>query len=132
MAPNAPNPIITARTCARINAISCDISCSKPPYMNQFIIVLYYLVVFQYDHDLPSYDHSGVFSLLEPLHNRYIIYTFPSIYMTSNERKNPPTMSCNSGLSMIYRLICHPIIGNLRHLLETFQRLESLSICVSY
>ena len=133
MAPNAANPMSTARTCARMNVTSCDISCSKPPYMNQFNIVLYYLVVFQYDHDLPSNDHSGVFSLLEPLHNRYIIYTFPSIYMTSNVRKNPPSMSCNSGLSMIYREICHPItLGNLRHLLETFQRLEYLSIFVSY
>ena len=91
--------------------------------MNQFIIVLYYLVVFQYDHDLPSYDHSGVCFLPEPLHNRYIIYTFPKTYMTSNERKNPPTMSCNSGLSMIYRLICHPIIGNLRHHVETCRHL---------
>ena len=69
--------------------------------MNQFNIVYYYLVVFQYDHDLPSNDHSGVFSLLEPLHNKYIMYMFPKIYMTSNERKNPPSMSCNNGISMI-------------------------------
>ena len=101
MAPNAPKPMSTARTCARMNVTSCDISCSRPPYMNQFNIVYYYLVVFQYDHDLPSNDHSGVFSLLEPLHNKYIMYMFPKIYMTSNERKNPPSMSCNSGLSMI-------------------------------
>ena len=132
MAPNPKTPMSTASICAVMNATCADISCSRPPYMNQFNIVLYYLVVFQYDQGLPSNDHSGVCFLPEPLHNRYIIYTFPSIYMTSNERKNPPTMSCNSGLSMIYRLICHPIIGNLRHLLETFQRLESLSICVSY
>ena len=101
MAPNAMTPMSTASICAVMNATCADISCSKPPYMNQFNIVLYYLVVFQYDQGLPSYDHSGVCFLPEPLHNRYIIYTFPKIYMTSNERKNPPTMSCNSGISMI-------------------------------
>ena len=123
MAPNAANPMSTARTCARMNVTSCDISC-KPPYMNQFNIVLYYLVVFQYDHDLPSYDHSGVCFLPEPLIIRYSIYTLPSIYMTSNVRNRVPSMSCNRGLSMIYREICHPItLGNHHHLLETFQRL---------
>ena len=101
MAPNATTPMSTASICAVMNATCADISCSRPPYMNQFIIVYYYLVVFQYDHDLPSNDHSGVFSLLELLHNKYIIYMFPKIYMTSNVRKNPPNMSCNNGLSMI-------------------------------
>ena len=101
MAPNATTPMSTASICAVMNATCADISCSRPPYMNQFIIVYYYLVVFQYDHDLPSNDHSGVFSLLELLHNKYIMYMFPKIYMTSNVRKNPPNMSCNNGLSMI-------------------------------
>ena len=101
MAPNATTPMSTASICAVMNATCADISCSRPPYMNQFIIVYYYLVVFQYDHDLPSNDHSGVFSLLELLHNKYIMYMFPKIYMTSNMRKNPPNMSCNNGLSMI-------------------------------
>ena len=74
----------TASICAVMNATCADISC-KPPYMNQFIIVYYYLVVFQYDHDLPSNDHSGVCFLPDPLHNKYIMYMFPKIYMTSNE-----------------------------------------------
>ena len=101
MAPNATTPMSTASICAVMNATCADISCSRPPYMNQFIIVYYYLVVFQYDHDLPSNDHSGVCFLPDPLHNKYIMYMFPKIYMTSNERKNPPSMSCNNGISMI-------------------------------
>ena len=102
MAPNATTPMSTASICAVMNATCCDKSGISPYVcMYQFNIVFYYLVVFQYDHDLPSYDHSGVCFLPDPLHNKYIIYTLPKIYMTSNVRKNPPSMSCNSGLSMI-------------------------------
>ena len=100
MAPNPNTPIMTASICAVMNATCCDISC-KPPYMNQFNIVLYYLVVFQYDQGLPSYDHSGVCFLPDPLIIRYSIYTLPSTYMTSSVRNRVPSMSCNSGLSMI-------------------------------
>ena len=40
MAPNATTPMSTASICAVMNATCADISCSKPPYMNQFNIVL--------------------------------------------------------------------------------------------
>ena len=133
MAPNPNTPIMTASICAVMNATCADISCSKPPYMNQFIIVYYYLVVFQYDQGLPSNDHSGVCFLPEPLHNRYNIYKFPSIYMTSNVRNRVPRRLCNHGMSIMIRDSFQPItLGNLRHLLETCQLLVLLSNFVSY
>ena len=83
----------------------------------------YYLVVFQYDHDLPSYDHSGVCFLPEPLHNRYTIYKFPSIYMTRDVRNRVPIRLCSHGMSMITRLNCHPITLETCHHLLVFCRI---------
>ena len=128
MTPNAMTPMSTASICAVMNATCADISCSRPPYMNQFIIVYYYLVVFQYDQGLPSNDHSGVCFLPDPLIIRYSIYTLPSTYMTSSVRNRVPIRLCNHGLSIIGRDNCHPItLETHHHLLEIYQDLELLS-----
>ena len=128
MAPNPKTPMSTASICAVMNATCADISCSRPPYMNQFNIVLYYLVVFQYDQGLPSNAHSGVCFLPDPLIIRYSIYTLPNTYMTSSVRNRVPIRLCSHGLSIMGRDNCHPItLGNLRHHVETCHLLVLLS-----
>ena len=124
MAPNATTPMSTASICAVMNATCCDKSGISPYVcMYQFNIVFYYLVVFQYDQGFPSNDHSGVFSVPEPLINRYNIYTFPKIYMTSKVRNRVPMRLCSHGLSIITRLSFHPITLEMCHHLLVFCRI---------
>ena len=92
-----------------------------------------YLYCFQYDHGLPSYDHSVCFCLVF-LVSLYIIYGTSSIYDRSNVRNRNPIVLCSHGISIMVLDSFHPItIGNHHHrdpmwcnLLETCLRLVSL------